>query len=79
MRLGRIVLFVLALLGSVSLILAAERLVQAHVKLQQDTQLAGLASARSDWFQGTVALSFERSVTQVAFALDTAIPPLSAI
>ena len=75
MRIARAVMFVLLILGVFSLFLAAERLWRAHDKVVQDVQLAALANARSDWYEGIVALSFERSVTQVALSLDTAIPP----
>ena len=75
MRIARAVMFVLLILGVFSLYLAAERLWRAHHKVVQDVQLAALANARSDWYEGIVALSFERSVTQVALSLDTAIPP----
>jgi hypothetical protein len=75
MRIARAVMVVLLLVGAFSLLLAGERLWRAHTKVVQDEQLAALANVRSDWYEGIVALSFERSVTQVALALDTAIPP----
>jgi methyl-accepting chemotaxis protein len=75
MRIARVVLMVLLAVGSVSFFFSAERLWQAHRKVMKDENLAELARARSDWFEGTVALSFERSVTQVALALETAAPP----
>ncbi len=74
MRIARAVFVVLVTLGVVSLYFAAERLWLANQQLVQDVQLAGLAGAKSSWYEGTVALSFERSVTQVALAVDTAIP-----
>jgi methyl-accepting chemotaxis protein len=75
MRIARAVMFVLLVLGAFSLFLGAERLWRAHQKVVQDVQLAALANARADWYEGIVALSFERSVTQVALSLETAIPP----
>jgi methyl-accepting chemotaxis protein len=75
MRIARVVMVVLGFLGLFSLVLAGERLWRAQSKVVQDEQLAALAQARSDWYAGIVALSFERSVTQVALALDTPIPP----
>ncbi len=75
MRIARAVMVVLLVVGAFSLFLAAERLWHAHHKLLQDEQLAALANARSDWYEGIVALSFERSVTQVALSLDSEIPP----
>lgn len=74
MRIARAVMLVLGVVGAFALLLAAERLRQAHHKVVQDVQLAALAGARSDWYEGIVALSFERSVTQVALSLDTAVP-----
>ena len=71
MRIARAVMVVLLVVGAFSLFLAAERLWHAHHKLLQDEQLAALANARSDWYEGIVALSFERSVTQVALSLDS--------
>lgn len=75
MRIARFVFVVLLMLGSVSVFYAARGLWVAHVKVTVDEQLAGLAEAKSEWLQGTVSLSFERSVTQVALALDDPIPP----
>ncbi len=75
MRIARFVFVVLLMLGSVSVFYAARGLWVAHVKVTVDEQLAGLAQAKSEWLQGTVSLSFERSVTQVALALDEPIPP----
>ncbi|MEO0904890.1 MAG: methyl-accepting chemotaxis protein [Pseudomonadota bacterium] len=74
MRIARVVLLALLMLGGVSLYLSAQRLIEAHQQVLDDRQLAGLAEAKSYWLEGTVALSFERSVTQVAFALDDPIP-----
>lgn len=75
MRIARLVFIVLALLGGVSLLQSFDRLRYAHNKVLLDTKLAILAEARSDWYEGIVALSLERSVTQVAFALDSVISP----
>jgi methyl-accepting chemotaxis protein len=75
MRIARVVLLVLLAIGAISLFLSAERLWNSHQKVVYDQRLAELADARSDWYQGTVALSFERSVTQVSLALETAAPP----
>lgn len=75
MRIARAVMLVLVIVGAFSLFLAGERLWRAHSKVVQDEQLAALAEARSDWYEGIVALSFERSVTQVSLAIDAATPP----
>jgi methyl-accepting chemotaxis protein len=74
MSIARFVFFILLMLGGVSLYMSAERVWHAQQQVMKDEQLAGLAEAKSKWLEGTVALSFERSVTQVALALDTAIP-----
>ena len=74
MRIARLIFIVLFLLGGVGVFIASERLRTAHQLVVAETQLAELAQARSIWLEGTVALSLERSVTQVALALDTSIP-----
>lgn len=74
MRIARLIFIVLALLGGIGTFLASKRLWVAHQLVLEESQMAELAQARSEWFEGTVALSFERSVTQVALSLDTAIP-----
>lgn len=74
MRISRVVLMILVTIGAVALYFAVERLWQSHRNVVEDQRLAVLAGARSDWYEGTVALSFERSVTQVALALDAAAP-----
>ena len=74
MRIARLIFIVLAFLGALGVFLASQRLWTAHQLVVTEVQLAELAQARSEWFEGTVALSLERSVTQVALALDTPIP-----
>lgn len=49
-------------------------LVEASRDYQRVGQLSELAEARTAWIDGTVALSLERSVTQVALALDEPAP-----
>ncbi|MDJ0822638.1 MAG: methyl-accepting chemotaxis protein [Paracoccaceae bacterium] len=72
MSIGRLVFLALALVGSIALFKFVTALWASHAQLQRDLQLQSLAHTKSDWIDGTVAMSFERSVTQVAFALDHA-------
>ncbi|MCY4333931.1 MAG: methyl-accepting chemotaxis protein [Litoreibacter sp.] len=74
MKIAQFVFVVLLMLGGVSVFLSAGRFWYSHQTVIEDEQLAELAEAKSSWLEGTVALSFERSVTQVALALDTPIP-----
>ncbi|MEL7114331.1 MAG: hypothetical protein AAGP08_01860, partial [Pseudomonadota bacterium] len=75
MSVSRLVSVILVLTCGAALFLASERIWFAQKQVTQDRQLAALAQAKSDWLEGTIALSFERSVTQVALALDDRIPP----
>ncbi|MEO0893727.1 MAG: methyl-accepting chemotaxis protein [Pseudomonadota bacterium] len=74
MRIAYLIFAVLSVLGLLGFGLATQRLWVAHSNVVIETRNAELAQARSYWYEGTVALSFERSVTQVALALDTPIP-----
>jgi len=75
MRIARLIFVVMTLLGFVGVALAMQQLWTAHNRVVAEERLAQIAQARSDWFEGTVALSFERSVTQVALALEGPIAP----
>lgn len=74
MRIAYLIFAVLSVLGLLGFGLATQRLWVAHSNVVVETRNAELAQARSYWYEGTVALSFERSVTQVALALETPIP-----
>jgi methyl-accepting chemotaxis protein len=74
MRIARLIFIVIALLGGVGVFLAAQRLWTSHNLLIAEQRMSILSNARSLWLEGAVALSLERSVTQVALALDTTIP-----
>lgn len=74
MSIGRLVFMALGLIGGVAMLLVVGALVRAQEDLRHNLVLQSLAISKSDWFDGTVALSFERSVTQVAFALDDPAP-----
>jgi hypothetical protein len=68
MRVARIVVIFVLLLGGTATFFATQRLWSAHLQVAKDEQLQSLAFAQSSWLEGTVALSFERSVTQVALS-----------
>ena len=70
MRIAGFIFVVLILLSSVSFFFSARALWFAHQKVTVDEELSALAKAKSDWYTGTVALSLERSVTQVALARE---------
>lgn len=65
--LGTIAILVLVTLGN-----SIKKTIDSYFEVQD---LAELSDTRTDWSDGTVALSLERSVTQVALALSTPIPP----
>lgn len=75
MKIARVVIIVLTTLGGVSLYFALDRLSYSHGKVLDDIKTAEIAVARSNWYEGTVALSYERSLTQVALSLPGPIPP----
>ncbi|MEL7465085.1 MAG: methyl-accepting chemotaxis protein [Pseudomonadota bacterium] len=74
MKIASFVFAILVMLGGFSIMLSAQQVWEKHDKVIQDEQSAALAVSKSIWLEGTVALSFERSVTQVALALDDPIP-----
>lgn len=73
----RVARFFNLLLGTIGILVLATfvtsilKTYQAYYEVQNQ---ADLANARTVWSNGTVALSLERSVTQVALALSTPIP-----
>jgi methyl-accepting chemotaxis protein len=74
MSIGRLITIVLVIVGGISLVKFASALWLAQEQVQRDGRLQALSVTKSDWLDGTVALSLERSVTQVAFALETPAP-----
>jgi methyl-accepting chemotaxis protein-1 (serine sensor receptor) len=74
MSISRLVFLALALVGGIAFYKSSEALLTSHMQVQRDLQLQKLAEIKSEWLEGTVAMSFERSVTQVALSLDDPAP-----
>lgn len=75
MKIARLLLITFFILGGFAVAKSGVAVIDAHRQLVIDRQLAIAAQARSDWYEGTVAMSFERSVMQVALSLEDPIPP----
>ncbi len=73
----RIAQFFNVLLGliAVLVIIAVSNAIEKNVRAYFEVQaLADLAEVRTAWSNGTVALSLERSVTQIALDIDESVP-----
>ena len=74
MRIARLFFIVVAVLCGAIVYLATDRFIASQRVVEGDLTLASLADARSQWLDGTISLSFERSVTQVALSLEDPAP-----
>ena len=74
MKISRIVILALAVIGTFAAAKFLYSLSETWAEYREVSNMAISSKAKSAWSAGTVALSLERSVTQVALSLDTAIP-----
>ena len=74
MKIARFFSMLLIGLGVLVLLTLSNSITRTARALFEVEALASVSAANTDWMNGTVALSLERSVTQVALALDDPIP-----
>lgn len=75
MKISKLVLIAFLLIGLLGVVKYAISFVGAWQDYRSVTRMSESSKANSTWAAGTIALSLERSVTQVALSLDTPVPP----
>lgn len=74
MSISRVILLILCTFSAIAALKFGTSIYSAFDEYRQIDRMAGASRASTAWSAGTVNLSLERSVTQVALSLDTAVP-----
>ncbi len=74
MKISQVVVTALAIIGAFAAFNSITSLYSAWQDYRNVARMAEVSVTNTDWADGTIALSLERSVTQVALSLETPVP-----
>lgn len=74
MKIAQVIVIALAVVGTFAAVKYLTALSNSWSEYQTVSHMANASEANTAWAGGTIALSLERSVTQVALSLDSAVP-----